>query len=257
MMEVLWPVAPNAPGGVLRTNPPASTVRRGFILLRTRGMGRPHVSETPPCGMAGMRESHEWTDEQVLRACRDGEARAWREIVRRYTRLVLGIARAMGLQADDADEVFQLTFSTLYRSLTRLRQPDRIEAWLVTASRRASLRLLRDRRRHLRIAERHAAEAMDTRAPSAEERIETLRERERAARALRSLAEPCRTLLTALFADQRVPYRELAAQLGFAVGSLGAQRGRCLQRLRRRLLLDMAAERDGAELAARTSRRRP
>jgi RNA polymerase sigma factor (sigma-70 family) len=219
-------------------------------------MGRSHAPETPPCGMARTRESHEWTDEQVLRACRDGEARAWREIVRRYTRLVLGIARAMGLQADDADEVFQITFSTLYRSLARLRQPDRIEAWLVTASRRATLRLLRDRRRHLRIAERHAAEANGTSAPSADEQIETVRERERAARALRSLAEPCRTLLTALFADRRVPYRELAAQLGLAVGSLGAQRGRCLQRLRRRLLLDMAAERDGVAGAARASRAR-
>jgi RNA polymerase sigma factor (sigma-70 family) len=158
--------------------------------------------------MARTRESHEWTDEEVLHACREGNARAWRELVRRYTRLVLGIARAMGLQSDDADEVFQLTFSTLFRSLARLRQPDRIEAWLVTASRRATLRLLRDRRRHLRLAERHAAGTVDASAPPADERIETLRERERAARALRSLSEPCRTLLTALFSDDRVSYRE-------------------------------------------------
>ena len=186
--------------------------------------------------MARTRESHEWTDAEVLHACREGHARAWRELVRRYTRLVLGIARTMGLQSDDADEVFQVTFSTLFRSLSRLRQPDRIEAWLVTASRRAALRLLRERRRHLRLAERHAAGEMDTSAPPADERIESLRERERAARALRSLAEPCRTLLTALFSDDGVSYRELSARLGLAVGSLGAQRARCLERLRRRLL---------------------
>jgi RNA polymerase sigma factor (sigma-70 family) len=199
--------------------------------------------------MARTRESHEWTDEELLHACRDGEARAWRELVRRYTRLVLGIARTMGLQSDDADEVFQLTFSTLHRSLARLRQPDRIEAWLVTASRRAALRVLRDRRRHLRLAERHAAGEVDASAPPADEPIETLRERERAARALRSLAEPCRSLLTALFSDDHVPYRELAARLGLAVGSLGAQRARCLDRLRRKLLHSLDGSRP-ARLAA-------
>jgi RNA polymerase sigma factor (sigma-70 family) len=202
--------------------------------------------------MARTRESHEWTDEEVLHACREGNARAWRELVRRYTRLVLGIARTMGLQADDADEVFQLTFSTLYRSLARLRQPDRIEAWLVTASRRATLRLLRDRRRHLRLAERHAAGAVEASAPPADEQIEMLRERERAARALRSLAEPCRTLLTAMFSDDRTSYRELASRLGLAVGSLGSQRARCLERLRRRLLRTLDGSRPaGARLASR------
>jgi len=230
--------------------PPA--VRRGFDGLRIRGMWHSHALETPVTGMARTRESHEWTDEQVLRACREGQARAWREIVHRYTRLVLGIARAMGLQSDDADEVFQLTFSTLFRSLARLRQPDRIEAWLVTASRRATLRLLRDRRRRLRLAERHAASAPEATAPPADEQVESVRERERAARALRSLAEPCRTLLTGLFADQRMPYRELAERLGLAVGSLGSQRARCLQRLRRRLLLDLAAERDGHAIPRRS-----
>jgi len=249
MMEALWPAAPNDPRVVLRVR----SVLRGLVLKRR---GRAHAFMTPPTSMARPRESHEWTDEEVLRACREGEARAWREIVNRYTRLVLGIARAMGLQSDDADEVFQLTFTTLYRSLARLRQPDRIEAWLVTASRRATLRLLRDRRRHLRLAERQAAEAPEASAPAADERIESVRERERAARALRSLAEPCRTLLTALFADHRVPYRELAARLGLAVGSLGAQRARCLQRLRQRLVIEMAAERDGLVGVAVGPRRR-
>lgn len=225
--------------GRSRVDAPAPADRPALILRRIGRGVRFHAIETSPNRMARTRESHEWTDEEVLRACRDGHARAWRELVRRYTRLVLGIARMMGLQSDDADEVFQLTFSTLFRSLARLRRPDRIEAWLVTASRRAALRLLRDRRRHLRLAERHASGEAEASAPPADECVETLRERERAARALRSLAEPCRTLLTALFADDRVPYRELAAKLGVAVGSLGAQRSRCLERLRRRLLRDL------------------
>jgi RNA polymerase sigma factor (sigma-70 family) len=237
MMALRWLAVANDPGPLFRAVPSACLDRPALALRRIGREARAHAVDGSSNRMARTRESHEWTDEEVLRACRDGHARAWRELVRRYTRLVLGIARTMGLQSDDADEVFQLTFSTLFRSLSRLRQPDRIEAWLVTASRRATLRVLRDRRRHLRIVERHARAGENANAPPADERIETLRERERAARALRSLAEPCRTLLTALFADDRVPYRELAARLGLAVGSLGSRRARCLERLRRRLLL--------------------
>lgn len=196
---------------------------------------RSDIGEPPP-NMPKSREPYERTDREILSGCQQGDARAWREIVRRYSRLVLGVPRSMGLQADDADEVFQLTFSALFRTLSRLREPDRLEAWLVTASRRATLRLLRDQRRRTRLAVRSHADDPDRTAPPADERIKRLRENERVARALRSLAEPCRSFLTVLFSDQAGSYRELSARLGLAVGSLGAQRARCLERLRQRLL---------------------
>jgi hypothetical protein len=50
------------------------------------------------------------------------------------------------------------------------------------------------------------------------------------------LNEPCRTLLTGLFSDPPRSYRDLAAELHLAVGTLGATRARCLRRLRLRLL---------------------
>lgn len=196
---------------------------------------RSDIGDSQPY-MPNPRKPFERTDREILGACREGDARAWREIVRRYSRLVLGVPRSMGLQADDADEVFQLTFSALFRTLSRLREPDRVEAWLVTASRRASLRILRDQRRRTRLALSSHADDPDRTAPAADERIERLRERERVARALRSLSEPCRSFLTAMFSDQGGSYRELAARLGLAVGTLGSQRARCLERLRQRLL---------------------
>lgn len=190
--------------------------------------------------MPPAREPHERSDREVLESCRGGDARAWRELVRRYSRLVLGVARAMGLPREDADEVFQLTFSALFRALPRVREPERIEAWLVTAARRSTLHVLRDHRRATRLDERQAAEYGATVAPAADEALERLRERERVARALHALAEPCRSLLSALFSDDRTPYRQLAARFGLAVGSLGAQRARCLERLRKRLVRDLS-----------------
>lgn len=197
----------------------------------------------PRPDMARARELHESSDADLLQCCLQGDAHAWRELVRRYSRLVLGVPRAMGLQRDDADEVFQNTFAALHRTLPRIEDPSRIESWLVTASRRAALRLIRDRRRHQQLDARHLAEQPPALAPAADEAIERLRERERVARALASVSEPCRTLLTALFSDHGMSYRELGERLGLAVGSLGAQRARCLQQLRVRLMRSRTAAR--------------
>jgi len=195
-------------------------------------------------------------DGALLRLCRAGDARAWRALVRRYTGLVLGVPRAMRLQASDADEVFQLTFAALHRALPELRDPSRIEAWLVTTARRAALRLLRDRRRHGRLMDLHLAELQGAPYPAADESFERLAERERVARALDSLAEPCRSLLTALFSDQGGSYREIATHLGVAIGSLGPQRARCLAKLRRRLLPPGEPATAAAGAATRRGRRR-
>src|SRR5207245_5519513 len=92
------------------------------------------------------------SDAELLVRCGRNDAHAWREVVARYRRLVYGIPQAMGLQPADADEVFQHTFSELLRCLPALRDPERVEAWLVTTSRRAALRLLRDARRRRRLA---------------------------------------------------------------------------------------------------------
>jgi DNA-directed RNA polymerase specialized sigma24 family protein len=43
----------------------------------------------------------------------------------------------------------------------------------------------------------------------------------------------CQQLLAILTADPPVPYAEISARLGIAVGSIGPNRGRCLDKLRR------------------------
>lgn len=179
-------------------------------------------------------------DADVLGWCSRQEPRAWREVVRRYRRLVYGIPRAMGLQSADADEVFQQTFSALLRDLHSLRAPERLEAWLVTTSRRAAIRLLRSERRRRRLAE--ASVIVDPRPGTSidpAEEIDRLRRGERLRRAVEALGDPCRTLVLGLLASPPRPYRELARELDLAPGSLGPTRGRCLERLRARLARDL------------------
>ena len=50
--------------------------------------------------------------------------------------------------------------------------------------------------------------------------------------ALTKLSERCRELLHLLFSDQDFSYQEIAELLGRPIGSLGAQRARCLEQLR-------------------------
>lgn len=187
------------------------------------------------------------SDAELVAACRRGDARAWRELVDRYRRLVYGIPRSLGLQAADADEIFQQTFSELVRSLSRLRHPDRLEAWLVTTAHRACFRLRRVERRRTRLHEAAAREWPAEDAP-ADAAIERLRESERLRRLVDSLGDPCRGLILGLFADPSRSYRVLARELGVAIGSIGATRARCLERLRRRI-----AGRPGAALPGRPS----
>lgn len=154
----------------------------------------------------------------------------------RYEGLVIGVARAHGLQYADADEVFQRVFLDLHRSLNRLRDPSRVSLWIRTAARRASLRLLQQERQRAELHRRATSEMLHVeRAGSADELLETLEERARMREALDVLGEPCRSLLQGLFGNPPRSYRQLSKELGFAVGSLGSTRARCLGKLRRSL----------------------
>jgi RNA polymerase sigma factor (sigma-70 family) len=142
----------------------------------------------------------------------------------------------MGLQPADADEVFQQTFSELLRSLPALRDRSRVEAWLVTTVRRASIRVRSDARRRVRLAEASAVSGpLPAMSPDPAVAFERLVEGERVLRDVESLGEPCNKLLIGLFSSPPRSYRELARELGLAVGSLGATRARCIERLRLRL----------------------
>jgi len=200
-------------------------------LLRWRPLARalevPILSREP--------DRSRWTTFELFADCRRGDALAWRELVLRHQGLVFGIARSYGLQVADAEEVFQLTFVNLARSLDRLHDPERLEAWLATAARRAALRLKSAERRRARIFSTDPAELEQVSPEQVAERIEQVRMAERVRREIDALGPPCSTLLLGLFASPPRSYRELAAAAGLAVGSLGATRGRCLDKLRRRL----------------------
>jgi len=185
-------------------------------------------------------------DEELIRSCRAGDARAWEKVVNRYERLVFSIPLSYGLSRDDAADVAQLTFTILFQSLDGLQDDSRLGAWLSTVARRHAWRLMeRNRREGPARREDLAASAIlpggaalvggagDADPLEHYEVVEWLD------RGLSTLDERCRALLLALYlAPEKLSYAETADRLGIPVGSVGPTRARCLKSLRQAMTED-------------------
>jgi RNA polymerase sigma factor (sigma-70 family) len=181
-----------------------------------------------------------------------GDQSAWNEIVERYAPLVWSICVRYQLERPDIDDVGQSVWLMLVEHIGRLREPAALPGWLATTTQRECIRVLRVARRH-----DHAELPAEEQTPagpaaSAIEQEILAAERDAALRsAFTDLARPCRELLSMLLADPPCAYNEVSATLGMAVGSIGAMRARCLDRLRRSPhlagLADSAAWDAGAE----------
>jgi RNA polymerase sigma factor (sigma-70 family) len=181
-------------------------------------------------------------DAALVALCRAGRPEGWRRLVARYQRLVYAVARRGGLDDHGAADVFQTVFTRLHEHLPRIREADRLHAWIVTTAKRETIAMRRRADRHVSIdgdageidSDGPPPDEPPSEDPLPEALLSDLQQLHRVRLALERIDERCRTLLALLFADEdeRLPYPELAAKVGMPVGSLGPTRGRCLQKLR-------------------------
>ncbi len=171
------------------------------------------------------------TNAELLAAAAAGDQAAWNELVDRFSSLVWATARAHRLSRDDAADVAQTTWLRLVEHLDRIRDPERLGAWLATTARHESLRLIRRGGREQPTDEADLFEAPDD---DSVDRLLLERERDgKLWRAFASLSERCQKLLRILMADEPPSYEELGAALDMPVGAIGPTRMRCLDQLRR------------------------
>ena len=179
------------------------------------------------------------SDLQLVLACRRGDQLAWGKLVRRYQRLIYAIPLRSGLNEDDAAEIFQDVFTTLFQKLNDIEEPERLQAWLVTTARRKTWRTISSAHGRTRSevnADLSAPEAAAIRheAPLPDEQLLILEEQQQIRTAVSLLDERCRMLLQLLFyRTEPAPYVEIAASLGIPEGSIGPTRARCLAKLLR------------------------
>jgi len=180
-----------------------------------------------------------WSDAELVSACLEGNEAAWSALVEKYKRLVYAIPLKYRLPPEDAADVFQGVWMDLYRDLPKLENKAGVKSWLITAGARRSL--LHKKRRE--VAQR--ASELNPHLPDGSPDIlalQTSLERGQQVReSVERLSERCQRMVRMLFfEDPPRPYREVAAELGLAEGSIGFIRGRCLNQLKK--LLDPAGE---------------
>lgn len=172
------------------------------------------------------------SDTELVAACLRSDESAWACLVDKYKRLIFSIPLRQGLSREDAADIFQAVCVDLVAELPRLRDPQALPKWLIQTTAHKCARYQRRQQRW----SADVAALPDVAAPTDEIPEAALRdlEQEQALRdAVTSLPPRCRQIVDMLFFETPArPYREVAAQLGLATGSIGFMRSRCLERLR-------------------------
>jgi RNA polymerase sigma factor (sigma-70 family) len=167
--------------------------------------------------------------ELIHRASR-GDEEAWHELVHRHAAVVWSVTRAHRLRGADAADASQNTWAALAEHLPKLRDPERVAGWLATTARRECLRILLQGRREVPLDE---IEVGTYEEPTV---FRTARDK-LLWQAFATLPGRCRQLLGLLAHAPELTYVQLSRALGIKVNSIGQTRGRCLDVLRRRLIL--------------------
>jgi RNA polymerase sigma factor (sigma-70 family) len=169
----------------------------------------------------------------LVEAAAAGDPQAWEGLVQQFAALVWSVARAHGLNEADAADVSQTAWLRLVEQLHRIRDPERVGAWLASTTRHEALRTLRLAGRQLPVGDEAALEPADAAVPGPEAQLLTSERSELLWRSFSALPPRCQQLLRVLMSDPPPSYQEAAAALDMPIGSIGPTRGRCLEHLRR------------------------
>lgn len=168
--------------------------------------------------------------DELIRAAAHGDEGAWSTIVDRFQGIVWSTARAYRLRPADAADVAQTVWLRLVENLDRIREPERLGAWLATTTRHECLRYLRLHERELPSDDTDVFEAPGDDAP---ELTLLTGERDTALwRAFSQLGDRCQALLRLLVSQEEPSYEAIGAALEMPIGAIGPTRMRCLKKLR-------------------------
>jgi RNA polymerase sigma factor (sigma-70 family) len=205
---------------------------RSVQLPASRGQTAMFTDPGPAKVIETMRDDLPVTD--LVARARNGDKQAWDALVERYAPLIWSICRRHQLGAADADDVSQSVWLRLVDQLDRIREPAALPGWLVTTTRRECRLLLRTARVSRPVGYLLDVENLpDERAGTTEQEVLEAERHAALRQAFGALDPASQQLMALLIQDPPVPYAEISAKLGIAVGSIGPSRGRCLEKLRR------------------------
>jgi len=186
----------------------------------------------PPEPPAALPSPPQVVTDLVIRA-RNGDKLAWDALVERYAPLIWSICRRYRLGGADADDVGRSVWVHLVDQLDKLRDPAAFPGWLVTTTRRECVWVLRAARADTAGQVLDAENISDEQVVTAELELLVAEGHAALREAFKELPSCCQRLIVLLTEDPPVQSTEISARLGIAVGSIGPNRGRCLEKLRR------------------------
>ena len=179
-----------------------------------------------------MSEDRSVTD--LVARARNGDKRAWDDLVERYAPLVWSICRRHQLSDADAGDVQQSVWLQLVSQLDKIRDPVALAGWLAATTRRECGRVLRAARGSLAAGNVREAETIpDQQAGMADQELLAAERHAALREAFTRLPRCCQQLISMLTEDPPVPYAQISASLNVTVGSIGPRTDRCLDKLRR------------------------
>jgi len=173
-------------------------------------------------------------DSRLVAQCLRGDQSAWSGLIHKYKNLIYSIPIKYGFPQEEAADIFQAVCIELVRELENLREPNALPGWLVRVTHSKCFHRKRERSRF--VAEEFLPEPAVPSEQVPETFLRQIEEEQLIRSAVRELAPRCRELVMKLFFDVPArPNRQLARELGLALGSIGFIRQRCLEKLRQKL----------------------
>jgi RNA polymerase sigma-70 factor (ECF subfamily) len=157
-------------------------------------------------------------DDDLVRMYRDGDADAFDALFDRHHATAYRFARAILGDGDGAREVLQESFLAVARTARTYTPRARFRAWLLRIVRNRALNLLAAEKRRREVVAAHGSDGAVA-APSPVERAIAGERRERVRAAMAALPEGQRQAL-ALFAFERLKYREIAEVLEVPINTV-------------------------------------
>lgn len=175
-------------------------------------------------------------DAALVRRCVRGDQAGWDELVNRYQRLIFAIPRRAGLSEEQAADVFQEVFLTLFEKIGEIEQPDRIRSWIVTTAKFKTWATVRGSKGLYSPATEEEMEAemanLRDETPLADDMLIELEEQHLIRTALLELEERCQKILSMIYLrDPAASYVEVAEAINVGETSISPLRSRCLKKL--------------------------
>ena len=171
----------------------------------------------------------EHDDDTLFARARDGDQQAFGELVRRHQRAALRMAAVISGSTEEADDIVQDAFVSVYRHLATYRGSGSLRSWMLRVVANHAKNHVRGRVRRLRRDDREAGLAVRV-DESAELAAERHMEQEALAAALARLGPNDRAVLACRFVTG-LSEAETAEVLDLAVGTVKSRSSRALVRL--------------------------